>query len=195
MDEPVVHFLSRQDGAFRVVVQPAGEAPACAAVIGEPEDDCLVRVHSRCLYSEAFGSEDCDCREQLSRSLELIRGEGAGVLVYLDQEGRGSGLVAKARGYVYSQATGADTYESYAALNLPADSRSYAAAADLFRHLGLSRVRLLTNNPDKVAALEAAGLVVKQEPLHVPVGEKAAAYLEAKRARGHARPPGGTGSA
>lgn len=195
MDEPVVHFLNQQDGTFRVFVQPAGESPACAAVFGEPQDDCLVRIHSRCLYSEAFGSQDCDCQGQLSRSLELIRSEGAGVVIYLDQEGRGSGLLAKARGYVHSQATGADTYESYAALNLPADSRSYAAAADLLRHLGLSRVRLLTNNPDKVAALDAVGLVVKQEPLHVAVSAKASAYLEAKRARGHARPPGSTGPA
>lgn len=193
--ERVEHWLTQQDKTFRVVVHTADNAanPACAAVFGDINDGCLVRVHSRCLYSEAFGSEDCDCEGQLRESRKRIWEAGAGVVVYLDQEGRGSGLVAKARGYVHSQKTGADTFASYDALELPPDCRSYGAAADLLKDLGLQWIRLLTNNPDKIAALEQAGLKVEAEPLLVPVGKKAAEYLEAKRARGHRLPAGSGG--
>lgn len=190
MVDHVEHQLTRTAGQFRIVVlDTPGEADtACAAVFGKPRNGCLVRVHSRCLYSEVFGSRDCDCREQLHRSIELIRAKGAGVVIYLEQEGRGSGLLAKARGYEYSQRNGVDTFASYEALGLPLDSRSYAAAGALLTQLGLRRVRLLTNNPEKVAGLRSVGIQVTREPLVVSVAGKALDYLAAKRARGHRLP-------
>jgi GTP cyclohydrolase II len=186
------HFLTSPDKRFRVVVMDASTpditTPPCAAIFGEPEDGCLVRIHSRCLYSEAFRSEDCDCRAQLERTLDLIHDKGAGIIIYLDQEGRGLGLLAKAHGVAYSQATGKDTYASYADLGFQADARNYTVAAKLITDLGLTQVRLLTNNPDKMAALKEYGIEVEQEPLVVSVGESARPYLEAKRARGHHLP-------
>ncbi|QRP44856.1 GTP cyclohydrolase II [Amycolatopsis sp. FDAARGOS 1241] len=189
------HELHGTDGAFTVYVldDVPGPNPPAAAVFGDVSDDCLVRVHSRCLYGEIFASNDCDCREQLHKSLELIREEGAGVLIYLDQEGRGAGLGVKARGYEVSQLLGLDTYESYAHLNVAADSRTYEHAARLLSVLQLERVRLLTNNPAKVAALEAEGIVVKREELVVDhPGEHTVRYLQAKERHGHAILPAGT---
>ena len=190
MVERIEHQLTRTAGQFRIVVleTPGDSTTTCAAVFGKPRNGCLVRVHSRCLYSEVFGSRDCDCREQLNRSLELIQTEGAGVVVYLEQEGRGSGLLAKAKGYEYSQRTGADTFASYEALDLPLDCRSYAVAGEVLQQLGLENVRLLTNNPDKVAGLKSAGLNVEREPLSVTVSGTAEEYVAAKRARGHLPP-------
>ncbi|ANN18932.1 hypothetical protein SD37_27130 [Amycolatopsis orientalis] len=187
----VEHSLRRNEGAFRVRVLDDALAtgnPPVAAIYGEPVDDCLVRIHSRCVYSEILGSVDCDCHDQVQQAKELITAEGSGVIIYLDQEGRGSGLLAKARGYVYSQLNQADTFTSYRALHLPDDSRDYAAAADLLESLGLSRVKLLTNNPEKVKALESRGIIVKREPSIVPVSDAARAYLEAKREHGHLIP-------
>lgn len=162
--------------------------PPVAAIYGDPVDDCLVRIHSRCVYSEVLGSVDCDCRDQLQQAQELINTAGNGVIIYLDQEGRGAGLLAKARGYQFSEQHHADTFTSYRALQLPDDSRDYDAAADLLESLGLTRVKLLTNNPDKMKALESRGIVVKREPSIVPVSETAQAYLEAKRLHGHMIP-------
>ncbi|WP_410660515.1 GTP cyclohydrolase II [Amycolatopsis sp. lyj-112] len=188
----VEHSLSRIGGTgFRVRVLDDALStgnPPVAAIYGEPADDCLVRIHSRCVYSEVLGSVDCDCHDQLRQAKELILEEGAGVIVYLDQEGRGAGLLAKARGYVYSQENQADTFASYRALHLPDDSRDYASAADLLEGLGLTRLKLLTNNPEKMKALELRGIVVKRVASIVPVSEAAEAYLEAKRRRGHMIP-------
>ncbi|MFD4404563.1 GTP cyclohydrolase II [Nocardia sp. NPDC058499] len=156
-------------------------------VFGRPADGCLVRIHSRCLYGEALDSQDCDCGPELRLSLDLIQEAGHGVLVYLEQEGRGLGLIAKAQGYGVAERTGADTFAAYRSLGFPEDARGYAHAADSVRNLGLTRVRLLTNNPEKVEALRAAGIEVMIEPLCTPpLSERAAAYLEAKRRRrGH----------
>lgn len=188
----VVHYLRRQSRDFRVVVHAervsAGSAPAVAAVYGDPVNDCLVRIHSRCVYSEAFESDDCDCRVQLTESLAKIDAEGAGVVIYLDQEGRAAGLLAKAQGYRYSQENGTDTFASYEALGLDHDARSYDDAADLLEKLGLTSIRLLTNNPAKVAGMKARGIEAKREPLVVQVAESALAYLDAKRRQGHNLP-------
>jgi GTP cyclohydrolase II len=188
-NETVVHALSRPDGEFTAVVLDKGDDqpnPPCAAVFGDPEDDCLVRVHSRCVYGEIFESDNCDCRAQLRRSIELIRADGAGVLIYLDQEGRGAGLLTKAMGYVVSQTLGMDTFASYRHLGVEADSRSYTDAGTLLKRLNLSSVRLLTNNPAQVRALSDAGIGVKREPLldNEP-SEYAFNYLLAKEQHGH----------
>ncbi len=188
----VEHSLSRTGGnGFRVRVLDnalnTGNPPV-AAIYGDPVDGCLVRIHSRCVYSEILGSVDCDCHDQVEHAKQLIATAGAGVIIYLDQEGRGAGLLAKARGYVYSQLNQADTFASYRALHLPDDSRDYAPAADLLESLGLTRVRLLTNNPEKMKALEAREIIVQREPSIVPVSDQARAYLEAKRRHGHLIP-------
>lgn len=159
-------------------------------VFGEPGDGCLVRVHSRCLYGEALGSDDCDCGAELTESMDRIQAEGRGVLVYLDQEGRGAGLIWKARGYRESERSGTDTFDSYRHLGLEPDARRYDAAARALRELGLTRVRLLTNNPDKCRALAEAGIAV--EPLALTIALRSARgrrYLQAKRRhRGHTIP-------
>ncbi|WP_280400256.1 GTP cyclohydrolase II [Nocardia carnea] len=187
------HRFSRNghDIQLEVFAVDGGPSLGHVLVFGEPADGCLVRIHSRCLYGEALGSQDCDCGPELRTSLDLIQEAGAGVLVYLEQEGRGEGLIAKALGYRHAEHTGADTFTAYRELGFSADARSYAHAARSLRTLGLTKVRLLTNNPDKVEALRAADIDVAPEPLHTaPLSERAAAYLEAKRRhRGHWIPP------
>lgn len=196
-DQTVRHALSRQDGDFEVVVLNKGADqpnPPCAAVFGNPEDGCLVRVQSRCSYGEIFGSNNCDCRAQLDKSIELIRAQ-SGVLVYLDQEGRGAGLLAKAHGYEVGYQTGLDTFASYDQLGLPHDSRTYEDAATLLKKIGLSRVRLLTNNPAKVDGLIMGGIMVERALLldDIP-GEFALNYLLAKERNGHRFTEGAIGA-
>jgi 3,4-dihydroxy 2-butanone 4-phosphate synthase/GTP cyclohydrolase II len=153
------------------------------------EEGVLCRVHSACLTGDTFHSARCDCGAQFDEALERIDDEGKGVLVYLNQEGRGIGLVNKIRAYQL-QDEGHDTVDANRELGFPADARSYAPAADVLAELDVERVRLLTNNPEKVQALEDAGLRVEERvPLHVETGEKGKGYLEAKRDRmGHLLP-------
>jgi 3,4-dihydroxy 2-butanone 4-phosphate synthase/GTP cyclohydrolase II len=160
-----------------------------AIVSGNPVDGALVRVHSECLTGESFGSLTCECGPQLDAALDLISREG-GVVVYLrGHEGRGIGLLAKLRAYRL-QEDGLDTVDANLALGLPVDSRGYGAAVAILGDLGLHAVRLLTNNPDKVAQLTAGGVeVIEQVPLVTGVGPYNEGYLETKRDRlGHALP-------
>ncbi len=158
-----------------------------AVVSGElAEDAPLVRVHSECLTGEAFGSLKCECGPQLDAALEAIERDG-GVVIYMrGHEGRGIGLINKLRAYSL-QERGLDTVDANLALGLPADSRDYAAAAGILADLGVERIRLLTNNSDKVNQLRALGLgIVEQVPLLVGVGPNNHQYLETKRDRmGH----------
>jgi len=122
----------------------------------------VVRIHSECLTGEVFGSLRCDCRVQLELALRRIAAEGRGVLVYLrGHEGRGIGLINKLRAYAL-QDLGRDTVCANSDLGLPIDAREYGIAVEILRDLGVGRVRLMTNNPDKIRALEAAGLVVSE---------------------------------
>ncbi|WP_431802183.1 GTP cyclohydrolase II [Microbacterium sp. bgisy203] len=158
-----------------------------AVVSGDlTEDAPLVRVHSECLTGEAFGSLKCECGPQLDAALDAIQRDG-GVVVYMrGHEGRGIGLINKLRAYSL-QERGLDTVDANLALGLPADARDYAAAAGILADLGVERVRLLTNNSDKVNQLRALGLdIVEQVPLLVGVGPNNHQYLETKRDRmGH----------
>lgn len=153
------------------------------------EEGVLCRVHSACLTGDTFHSARCDCGAQFDEALERIDEAGEGVLVYLNQEGRGIGLVNKIRAYQL-QDEGHDTVDANKELGFPADARHYGPAADALEQLGVERVRLLTNNPNKVQALEDAGLRVEERvPLHVETGEKGEGYLAAKRDRlGHLLP-------
>jgi GTP cyclohydrolase II len=184
------HTLAIADDEVRVLVrQPSyrgGERnPACALIFGEPHDGCLVRVHSRCLYGDVFGSRECDCQAQLHRAMDMIRASGSGVIVYLDQEGRGAGLFAKARAFRMQEERGIDSFRTYEHYGLKPDARSYDLAAELLGDLGLEKVTLLTNNWEKVAGLEGHGIKVERQPLVVPVSSRAVDYMESKRARGH----------
>ena len=157
-----------------------------AVVSGEITDTALVRVHSECLTGEAFGSQKCECGPQLDAALQAIDADG-GIVIYMrGHEGRGIGLINKLRAYAL-QEEGLDTLDANLALGLPADARDYAAAAGILGDLGVSKVRLLTNNTDKVKQLRELGLdVTEQVPLIVGVGANNHQYLETKRDRmGH----------
>ncbi|MCB9733192.1 MAG: GTP cyclohydrolase II [Deltaproteobacteria bacterium] len=145
---------------------------------GEP---VLVRLHSECLTGDVFGSRRCDCGAQLDRALAAIHAEGRGVVLYLRQEGRGIGLANKVRAYSLQDA-GRDTVEANVELGLPIDQRDYGVAAQMLHALGVARVRLMTNNPEKIDGLVAAGVeVVSREPLEVAPGAANRAYLETKK--------------
>ena len=146
-----------------------------------------MRVHSECLTGEAFGSLKCECGPQLDAALETIQQDG-GVVIYLrGHEGRGIGLINKLRAYRL-QEDGLDTLDANLALGLPIDARDYSAATAILTDLGVDRVRLLTNNPEKVRQLEAHGITVSERlPLVVGVGTGNTGYLDTKRHRmGHA---------
>src|SRR5690606_19312874 len=125
----------------------------------------LVRLHSECLTGDAFGSLRCDCGDQLEQALARIGDEGRGVLLYLRQEGRGIGLLNKLRAY-HLQDGGLDTVDANQQLGFPSDARDYATAAAILRQLGITQLRLLTNNPAKAAALASHGItVIERVPL------------------------------
>src|SRR5215217_4623815 len=149
-------------------------------------EDVLVRVHSECLTGDVFHSLRCDCGEQLEAALAMIEREGKGVLLYLSQEGRGIGLLNKLRAYRL-QEEGLDTVDANLKLGLPADLRDYGIGAQILVDLGLSSIRILTNNPKKIHGLEGYGLsVADQLPIEHPPGEHNRDYLRAKKARlGH----------
>ncbi|MFD7530818.1 MULTISPECIES: bifunctional 3,4-dihydroxy-2-butanone-4-phosphate synthase/GTP cyclohydrolase II [unclassified Streptomyces] len=153
-------------------------------------DDVLVRVHSECLTGDIFQSQRCDCGPQLHASMRRITEEGRGVVVYLrGHEGRGIGLLSKLRAYEL-QERGIDTLDANLELGLPADARDYAAGAQILKDLGVHSLRLMTNNPDKTAAILRHGLAVTgREPMPVQAGEHNLRYLRTKRDRmGHDLP-------
>jgi 3,4-dihydroxy 2-butanone 4-phosphate synthase/GTP cyclohydrolase II len=145
------------------------------------KSDVLVRVHSECLTGDVFHSERCDCGGQLASALTRIENEGQGVLLYLAQEGRGIGLLNKLRAYNL-QEQGLDTVEANERLGLPADLRDFGIGAQILVDLGLSSIRILTNNPKKIKALEGYGLsVTDQIPIEEAPNPENVAYLRAKR--------------
>jgi 3,4-dihydroxy 2-butanone 4-phosphate synthase / GTP cyclohydrolase II len=150
------------------------------------KEDVLVRVHSECLTGDVFHSLRCDCGQQLETALHQIEDEGQGVLLYLAQEGRGIGLLNKLRAYKL-QESGLDTVDANIQLGLPPDLRDYGIGAQILVDLGLSSIRLLTNNPRKIAGLEGYGLrVTENVPIQHPATEHNLEYLKAKKERlGH----------
>src|ERR1700685_538961 len=146
----------------------------------------LVRVHSQCLTGDVLSSERCDCRAQLELSLRRIAAAPSGILLYLPQEGRGIGLMNKLRAYEL-QDHGMDTVEANEELGFAADSRDYGFSAEALRLLGVRRVRLLSNNPDKVQQLESSGIkVAERVPCRPRISRTSRAYMETKRTKlGH----------
>ncbi|MEX0673869.1 MAG: bifunctional 3,4-dihydroxy-2-butanone-4-phosphate synthase/GTP cyclohydrolase II [Gaiellaceae bacterium] len=162
--------------------------PHLALVKGDVDgaENVLVRVHSECLTGDVFHSLLCDCGEQLELALRRIAAEERGVLLYMSQEGRGIGLLNKLKAYEL-QAGGLDTVDANLALGFPADMREYGIGSQILADLGLTTIRILTNNPKKIAGIEGFGLtVVGEEPIEVPANEENRRYLETKRDRlGH----------
>ncbi|GAA0999143.1 GTP cyclohydrolase II [Subtercola frigoramans] len=183
---PTIHGTFR----FRAYHDLVSGADHLAVIAGDPSDpSSVVRIHSECLTGEAFGSLKCECGPQLTASLDLIA-ELGGVVIYLrGHEGRGIGLINKLRAYQL-QEDGLDTLDANLALGLPGDVRDYGAAVAILEDLGLTHVRLLTNNPEKVRQLEERGItVVERVPLIVGRGSANSSYLDAKRDRmGHLLP-------
>ena len=160
---------------------------AVALVMGDIQaEPPLVRIHSQCLTGDVFHSLRCDCRQQLELALQLIAGAGAGILLYEQKEGRGIGLIAKLQAYEL-QDQGLDTVEANEKLGFKADHREFELPAAVLQAMGIDEVRLISNNPQKVAALESAGIrVVERVPCEPPVGERSAAYLKTKKEKlGH----------
>lgn len=181
---PVTGAEKSEIVAFRA---PADAAEHVALVIGSPDGNPpLVRLHSECLTGDVLGSLKCDCGPQLHAAVEAIARSGWGILLYLRQEGRGIGLINKLRAYAL-QDQGYDTVESNLRLGFAIDARDFGIAASMLRLLGQDRIRLLTNNPAKVAGLEEAGVKVAERVPHaLPPNPHNAHYLEVKRDRtGH----------
>lgn len=146
----------------------------------------LVRIHSQCLTGDVFHSLRCDCRQQLEQALERVAAEGRGLIVYEEKEGRGIGLLNKLRAYELQDA-GADTVEANERLGFEADLRNYTVPPEILHYFGVRRVRLLSNNPDKIAALERAGIeVVERVPAIVEASDTTERYMQTKKEKlGH----------
>ena len=171
-DFTAVGYESVIDGAHHVAVVKGDVAG---------KRDVLVRVHSECLTGDTFGSLRCDCGEQLAESLRRIEEEGAGVVLYMRQEGRGIGLINKLKAYAL-QEQGLDTVEANVELGFAADLRDYGIGAQILADLGLSTIRIMTNNPKKIVALEGYGLCVTgREPIEVAPREDNLCYLRTKK--------------
>ena len=188
--EQLVHRVAEarvptEYGEFRMIgyQNDVDHAEHVALVHGEVagQPDVLVRMHSKCLTGDVFGSRRCDCGFQLHRAMELIAQEGRGAIVYLDQEGRGIGLLNKLRAYAL-QDSGADTVQANERLGFAPDLRNYGIGAQILRDLGLSSIRVMTNNPRKLVGLEGYGLqIVERVPLLADPNGENRSYLQVKR--------------
>ena len=189
--------LPTRHGVFRIIVYTSisDDLEQVALVHGDigkkpfheaHEKPALVRLHSQCLTGDTFGSLRCDCREQLHKSMELIAQEGRGIIVYLNQEGRGIGLGNKIKAYAL-QDEGYDTVDANHKLGFSADARDYESAALILKDLGAMNIRLLTNNPEKEKQLSSFGIkIAERVPLEISHNEINAAYLRAKKRKmGH----------
>lgn len=175
------------EGTFGNGDGKSAKEEAVALVLGDIHSaPPLVRIHSQCLTGDVFGSLRCDCRQQLEMALSLIAQAGAGVLVYEQQEGRGIGLMAKLQAYEL-QDQGRDTVQANEELGFKADHREFQLPAGILKALGLKAVRLLSNNPQKVSALESAGLqVTERVPCEVEANAASERYLNTKKEKlGH----------
>lgn len=165
----------------------AQKEEAVAIVMGDVHRDApLLRIHSQCLTGDVFGSLRCDCQQQLEMALKMVAERGAGIIIYEQQEGRGIGLMPKLQAYAL-QDRGRDTVEANVELGFDPDHRAFALPAGILKLLGVSQVRLLSNNPQKVAALEDAGIkVVERVSAEVKPSAQAEKYLQTKKEKmGH----------
>jgi 3,4-dihydroxy 2-butanone 4-phosphate synthase/GTP cyclohydrolase II len=181
--------------AYQSVIDAQPHLALCKGGVGDlgpdgksiPQPDpVLIRVHSECLTGDVFGSARCDCGPQLSTAMQRIEKEGKGVLLYLRQEGRGIGLANKLHAYAL-QEKGLDTVEANQRLGLPVDSRDYGIGSQILRDLGLTKLRIMTNNPKKIYGIDGYGLqIVEEVPVKIEPGEHNEAYLATKKLKlGH----------
>ena len=181
---------SRFGGTFKIFVyeNDVDDMKHIALVKGDikPEDEVLVRVHSECVTGDIFGSERCDCGDQLHRAMEMVQEAGKGVIVYMHQEGRGIGLVNKIRAYEL-QERGVDTVDANIELGFAPDLRDYGLGAQILADLGVRKMRLMTNNPKKIVGLDGYGIVITERvPIVIEPTENNIRYLETKKQRmGH----------
>jgi len=181
---------TRYGGEFKIIVyeNDVDTMKHVALVKGEidPDDEVLVRVHSECLTGDTFGSERCDCGDQLHAAMRMVEEEGKGVIVYMHQEGRGIGLVNKIRAYEL-QEHGRDTVEANIELGFKEDLRDYGIGAQILVDLGVRKMRLMTNNPKKIIGLQAYGLsITERVPIEIEPTESNLRYLETKKKKmGH----------
>jgi 3,4-dihydroxy 2-butanone 4-phosphate synthase/GTP cyclohydrolase II len=181
---------TRYGGEFRLIVyeNDVDDMKHVALVKGDitAEDEVLVRVHSECLTGDVFGSERCDCGDQLHRAMKMVADAGKGVIVYMHQEGRGIGLVNKIKAYEL-QEHGQDTVQANIALGFKEDLRDYGIGAQILADIGVRKMRLLTNNPKKIVGLEGYGLkIAERVPIEILPNENNIQYLQTKRRKmGH----------
>ncbi|MDO8721300.1 MAG: bifunctional 3,4-dihydroxy-2-butanone-4-phosphate synthase/GTP cyclohydrolase II [Syntrophales bacterium] len=176
---------TRYGGEFKVIVyeNDVDDMKHIALVKGEilPEDEVLVRVHSECLTGDVFGSERCDCGDQVRASMEMVSREGKGVIVYMHQEGRGIGLVNKIKAYAL-QEQGKDTVEANLELGFKDDMRDYGIGAQILVDIGVRKMRLLTNNPKKLVGLDGYGITITERvPIEVSPCDNNIHYLKTKK--------------
>lgn len=185
----VADFPSKY-GSFQIIgfVNNKDNKEHIAIVKGENivnEESVLTRVHSSCLTGDALGSLRCDCGPQLGAAMSMIEEEGVGIIVYMQQEGRGIGLVNKLRAYAL-QDDGYDTYDANVALGFDADLRDYEIAGEMLRKLGVKSIRLITNNPEKINQLKEYIKITNRVPLELKPSKHSAKYMETKKDRfGH----------
>jgi 3,4-dihydroxy 2-butanone 4-phosphate synthase / GTP cyclohydrolase II len=181
---------TRYGGEFKLIVyeNDVDDMQHVALIKGEitPEDDVLVRVHSECLTGDVFGSERCDCGDQLQRAMRMVEEAGKGVIVYMHQEGRGIGLVNKIKAYEL-QEQGQDTVEANITLGFKEDLRDYGIGAQILADIGVRKMRLLTNNPKKIVGLEGYGLTITERvPIEIRPNDNNRQYLQTKKKKmGH----------
>ncbi|MEJ7861041.1 MAG: GTP cyclohydrolase II [Pyrinomonadaceae bacterium] len=177
--------LPTKFGEFRIIgyrsLVSNEEFVVMARGVFSSEKPTLARIHSQCLTGDVFGSTKCDCGQQLQVAMKLIDKENCGVIVYQQQEGRGIGIINKIRAYALQDA-GADTIEANERLGLAVDLRRYEQCAEILQNLGLRRIRLMSNNPEKIRALKDNGLeIVERVPLSIKFHRNLARYLKTKR--------------
>jgi 3,4-dihydroxy 2-butanone 4-phosphate synthase / GTP cyclohydrolase II len=182
--------LPTEFGLFRIIgfksLATGEEFPVLVKGALDAENPTLVRIHSQCLTGDVFHSLKCDCGRQLDHAMSLIQAEGRGVIVYQQQEGRGIGITNKIRAYELQDA-GQDTVEANLSLGFEADLRQYECCVDILKQLGLRRIRLMSNNPDKIAAVQRAGIeIVERVSIEVEAHEKSRGYMKTKKEKlGH----------
>ena len=184
LEKKVETFLPTEYGDFRIFVYLALDGKEHIALVkGELESrDVLCRVHSECLTGEVFGSLKCDCKEQLEIAFQCMEEAGAGLIIYLRQEGRGIGLVEKLKAY-HLQHEGLDTVEANIALGHAPDERDYRIAVEILQDLGIESIHMLTNNPNKIEQLEQYGIAITKRVPVIPhrVGAYNKGYLATKQ--------------
>ncbi len=190
MEHVVAANLPTKYGKFRIhgYVNRLNGEHHVALTMGDVGDGrpVLVRVHSECLTGDVFGSAKCDCGDQFDAAMRMIAAEGRGIMVYLRQEGRGIGLINKLKAYAL-QDQGMDTVEANVALGFPPDMRDYTVGAEMLIDLGAKRLRLMTNNPEKISGLEKYGIeIVERVPIETKHKSASDAYMKTKKVKmGH----------